>query len=74
MFLLDMIQDKILSPFMYVLTSSMYDDIISQNQFMSNFVLIWFVLYTSVVIIFYLAVWRPTESKLEFDVSFITII
>jgi len=59
---------------MYVLTSSMYDDIISQNQFMSNFVLIWFVLYTSVVIIFYLAVWRPTESKLEFDVSFITII
>ena len=65
---IDMIQNNILSRFMDLFITSMYEDIIAQTSFMTIFVIIWFVLYTSMTILFYIVVWRPTESKLEFDV------
>jgi hypothetical protein len=52
---------------MYQLSTNLYNDIISQNNFIWNFNVIWFVIYTTLIILTYFLIWRPIEYKLAKD-------
>ena len=68
----DYLKNHIINPVMQVIANSFYQDITSQSTFVANFCLIWFILYTTLVILAYILVWRPIEINLAIDVlSFI---
>ncbi len=52
---------------MYQLSTNLYNDIVSQNTFIWNFNVIWFVIYTTLIILTYFLIWRPIEYRLAKD-------
>ena len=52
---------------MSLLSTNLYNDIKIQNNFIWNFTVIWFSIYTSLIILIYFLIWRPIEFKLAKD-------
>jgi len=65
---IDNLLSNILNPFMLILSDSLYADIVSQNTFIINFALIWFIAYTILIFLGYVFIWRPIEFKFARDV------
>ena len=64
---LDFISDNILNTFMFLVCEYLYDDIKKENNFIWNFTVIWFSLYTTIILVIYFIIWRPIEFRLAKD-------
>ena len=65
---LDNLLRNVLNPFMKIIIDSLDTEIKSQNNVIYNYILIWFIVETVVILIAYLFIWRPIEFKFASDV------
>jgi len=61
------IGENVLNNFMYELSNGLYADIKTQNNFIYNFNVIWFAVYTTMLLLVYFLIWRPIEYTLAKD-------
>ena len=71
--MLDCLKAYVLSPFMSYNINAMITDILSQNLFISNFLISWFVLYNVFVYVIYIFICKSNENKLEKDVRYLIL-